>query len=166
MEQLLDAIRRGDFTPGDKLPNENDLTAQLGVSRTVAREAMEMASSEQRPRIEHDIAFHLAIAHAAGNAFLFSLTTVITSFLQIMRSMRTQVGDWPRDPQRSLTRHRSIYEAISRHDPPAAVAAMEAHLRDVLEQYEMVQHGPPRYAPATRQVSTGRMERKCHSMNV
>jgi GntR family transcriptional repressor for pyruvate dehydrogenase complex len=36
---LVDAIRNGLYNPGDKLPRERDLAAQLEVSRTTAREA-------------------------------------------------------------------------------------------------------------------------------
>jgi len=39
-EQLLAAITRGEFRPGDKLPSENELVAQFGVSRVSVREAL------------------------------------------------------------------------------------------------------------------------------
>lgn len=38
--QLIDAIRRGDFTPGGALPAERELAKQLGVSRSSIREAL------------------------------------------------------------------------------------------------------------------------------
>jgi len=39
-DQIVDAIRAGEFRPGDRLPPERDLSARCGVSRPVVREAM------------------------------------------------------------------------------------------------------------------------------
>jgi DNA-binding FadR family transcriptional regulator len=49
------SIVRGDFKAGDALPNEADLSAGLGVSRTVTREAIKVLSEkglvEARPKV-------------------------------------------------------------------------------------------------------------------
>lgn len=39
-DQLLAAINRGDFRPGDKLPSESELSKTFGVSRVSIREAL------------------------------------------------------------------------------------------------------------------------------
>lgn len=39
-EQILEAIRRGDLTTGDKLPSERELAESTGVSRPSVREAL------------------------------------------------------------------------------------------------------------------------------
>ena len=39
VEQVTNAIRRGELVPGDRLPPERDLTAQPGVSRVSVRDA-------------------------------------------------------------------------------------------------------------------------------
>lgn len=57
--QVIDSlglsIVRGDFQAGDALPNEADLSAGLGVSRTVTREAIKVLSEkglvEARPKV-------------------------------------------------------------------------------------------------------------------
>lgn len=43
---LSDRIQRGEYKSGDKLPNENELSAELGVSRTTLREAIHILASE------------------------------------------------------------------------------------------------------------------------
>ena len=40
VDQIKDAIREGRLRPGDRLPPERDLTAQLGVSRVSVRDAL------------------------------------------------------------------------------------------------------------------------------
>jgi len=40
MERLRESIERGDLSSGDRLPTEPELVSQLGVSRTVLREAI------------------------------------------------------------------------------------------------------------------------------
>ncbi len=44
-EQLFDLIKNGEIQPGERLPSERELAAQLNVSRTVVREARGTASS-------------------------------------------------------------------------------------------------------------------------
>ncbi len=40
VQHLLDIIKEGNFSPGDKLPSENELAKNLGISRTIVREAL------------------------------------------------------------------------------------------------------------------------------
>jgi GntR family transcriptional regulator, transcriptional repressor for pyruvate dehydrogenase complex len=46
VEQLRGQIRRGDLVLGDRLPTERALVAELGISRTVVREAVARLSAE------------------------------------------------------------------------------------------------------------------------
>jgi len=52
-EQIVDAIHRGDFPVGSRLPSEFELAEQMGVSRPSIREALSalqaMAIIESRP---------------------------------------------------------------------------------------------------------------------
>jgi GntR family transcriptional repressor for pyruvate dehydrogenase complex len=45
VDQIRRAILRGDVAPGDRLPGERDLAAQLGVSRTTLREGLRALES-------------------------------------------------------------------------------------------------------------------------
>ncbi|MBB5182449.1 FadR/GntR family transcriptional regulator [Catenisphaera adipataccumulans] len=47
-QTLRSWIDEGRYKPGDKLPNENELSDQLGISRTTLREAIRELVSEQR----------------------------------------------------------------------------------------------------------------------
>jgi len=54
IEEIKRMIERGELSPGDKLPNQNEFAAQLGVSRTVLREALQTLDQlgviDQRPK--------------------------------------------------------------------------------------------------------------------
>jgi GntR family transcriptional repressor for pyruvate dehydrogenase complex len=212
VESLLEAIQRGTFAPGTKLPNEHALAAQLGVSRTAAREALQRlvsldvlsarhgygyvvkraesaravrpevlvltrgpvelfallearaalekelaalaahratkeqlaemgaalgdlggAIAAQQPGTEADMAFHLAVARAARNPFLYRLSDVIRAYLERMRS---SLPSWSHDRSEVLARHQAVYEAIAAGDEAAAAAAMRGHMEMVFRQFE------------------------------
>ena len=44
-DQLAERITRGEFLPGNKLPNELELSERLSVSRTTLREALRILST-------------------------------------------------------------------------------------------------------------------------
>lgn len=54
IEEIKGMIERDELAPGDKLPNQNEFAAQLGVSRTVLREALQTLTQlrviDQRPK--------------------------------------------------------------------------------------------------------------------
>jgi GntR family transcriptional repressor for pyruvate dehydrogenase complex len=52
-EMLLDMILSGDYGAGDRLPPERVLVEQLGVSRTVVREALNLLETRGLIRVEH-----------------------------------------------------------------------------------------------------------------
>jgi GntR family transcriptional repressor for pyruvate dehydrogenase complex len=45
LQQLLERLKDGTFKPGQKLPSQNELVEQFGVSRTGIREAMQMLAA-------------------------------------------------------------------------------------------------------------------------
>jgi DNA-binding FadR family transcriptional regulator len=205
-DQIGDMIRRGEFTAGQRLPAERDLSRSLGVSRPVVREAMvslEIAglvevrtgsgayvrqAEENKPPLnagqsptdvlsarmmiegevaaqaaanaserdiqaaaeaiaemtaEHsagrpwsaaDLAFHIAVARATGNAVLAVLVEQLWleqygPVFAILSERAHLAENW----HATLRDHLAILEAIRRHDSAAARGAMRAHLGQVLD---------------------------------
>ncbi|MEM5420758.1 MULTISPECIES: FadR/GntR family transcriptional regulator [Paraburkholderia] len=200
--------------PGDKLPTESNLMTQLGVSRTVVREAISrlqaMSVIETRhgigsfvlePRREPldldvvpastlddvlsvlelrisleteaaglaaqraserdlagmrgaldtldvvirtggdssgaDLEFHISVARATGNRYFVDILTQMGAAL-IPRRRVDSAGIAHRDPQAYAElvnrEHESIFDAIARHDPEGARAAMRMHLSSSRER--------------------------------
>jgi GntR family transcriptional regulator, transcriptional repressor for pyruvate dehydrogenase complex len=111
-------------------------TAELAAMRRTPAEAkaimshakaMRQAGSDLAAQVEHDIAFHLAIADATRNPVF---TLLIASFADLMRqtcpigwrSRRTDA-----DRQAMFDQHDRVAEAINVGDPVAAIRAMSAH---------------------------------------
>lgn len=77
--------------------------------------------------VEADVAFHLAIADAAGNVALANMLKSIASLLRVWihRVMAAAEGDF----HPSYLEHVPIYEAIRDGDGDGAEAAMRTHMR-------------------------------------
>ncbi len=95
-----------------------------------AVEVMDKAARDSDAYIEADLDFHLALAEAAGNAIVLSLIDSIVGLLREQRMRIFQIGG---GPERGQFHHRRILEAVERHDPQGARAAMQAHLMQVRE---------------------------------
>jgi len=91
---------------------------------------MDQARQDSDAFIEADLDFHLALAEAAGNPIVLSL---IDSIVGLLRDQRLQIFRIGGGPERGQHHHRRILEAVARHDPQAARAAMQAHLTQVRE---------------------------------
>ncbi|AIJ24775.1 MULTISPECIES: FadR/GntR family transcriptional regulator [Amycolatopsis methanolica group] len=216
-EMVLDHVERrlmsGDLRPGDRLPPERELAAQLGASRQAVREAMRVLQAqgvirsqvgtgdgsgttvvpaparalgrvlalhlavdsfpvddvtEARVMLERfsaslaarrrkaadllrmeveldamdadldpekfseaDVAFHVAIAGAAGNRLVNELTVAIRQSVQglLLGAVSIQ-GDWESLRDRLRGEHRRIYDALLDQDDDAAADLMEQHVRE------------------------------------
>ena len=95
-----------------------------------AVDVMDKSAQDSDAFIEADLDFHLALAEAAANPIVLSLIDSIVGLLreQRLRTYRVEGG-----PERGQQHHKRILEAIKRHDPQGARAAMQAHLSQVRE---------------------------------
>ncbi len=91
---------------------------------------MDNAGQDSDAFIEADLDFHLALAEAAANPIVLSL---IDSIVVLLREQRLLIFRVEGGPERGQHHHRRILEAIVRHDPQGARAAMQAHLSQVRE---------------------------------
>lgn len=61
--QLRSLVLDGDLNPGDKLPNEADLSELFGVSRSTVREALRVLSSQNLIRTQRGVTGGSFVAH-------------------------------------------------------------------------------------------------------
>ncbi len=79
-----------------------------------------------------DLAFHLSIFKAAGNARAIRVLQDTRSLTQMFGHRTDHPAAWANPAgfaAENLGVHREVYEAICRHDPRAARRAMAAHMR-------------------------------------
>lgn len=118
----------------------------------IARNAAEVASKEDIERLAEylaknrdsvsdleafersDVAFHLALAEIGGNPVFSALHTAIAEWLALQRHISLRVPGVSVSAYRS---HEEIYEAVAARSPEDAWRAMDKHLRQVAQQFEM-----------------------------
>ncbi len=83
--------------------------------------------------VEADLNFHLAVAEAASNPFLHSISTLIEVALVEVLTLSSPSRDHARLVS-SVRAHRSIADAIAREDSDAARAAMRAVIEEGMRQ--------------------------------
>lgn len=105
-----------------------------------ACDVMNDAGCDADAFIEADLDFHLALAEAAANPIVLSL---IDSIVALLREQRLLIFRREGGPERGQHHHKRILEAIERHDPLEARAAMQAHLLQVREDSGNTPGGHP-----------------------
>ncbi|HEY7127330.1 MAG TPA: FadR/GntR family transcriptional regulator [Ktedonobacterales bacterium] len=95
--------------------------------------SMDASLEDATPYIAADNAFHRTLAQATHNALLL---TFVDSIVGLLSEQRTHVFSVPGGPARGQVHHKQILEAVRRHDPEAARAAMQAHLHQVRADVE------------------------------
>lgn len=90
-------------------------------------EAMADAMDDQHRMIHYDIAFHEAIAQAAGNALFAQIVQSFAPLMEVAvpQAWRTRTSQEQKD--NTIELHRALARAIFDADPARAAAAMEAH---------------------------------------
>ncbi|MCR9258020.1 MAG: FadR family transcriptional regulator [Alphaproteobacteria bacterium] len=96
--------------------------------------------TEGQPRRDYqaddDLAFHLAVARAAGSPVYMHIIDVIRDVLSAMMKVNRYRIFKPGDADVALGHHKAIYEAIESGDEAAAGRAMQVHLDWVLDRYQ------------------------------
>lgn len=95
-------------------------------------ERMSVGPERQGAFVTADLNFHLAVATAAGNPFLRSISTLIEIALGAVLTISSPADD-PRRLLRSVADHRAIADAIARRDSEAARASMRAVISQGIE---------------------------------
>jgi DNA-binding FadR family transcriptional regulator len=98
-----------------------------------ALESMQTSVADSESSVEPDLQFHLAILEATENAFMRPFGALIQEALRASFKLTN------RDRaafERSLRRHRDVFEAIRQRDPEAAEAAMRIVLNRTSEDIE------------------------------
>src|SRR5437667_377769 len=104
IDKIRERIVSGAWGPGDRLPKESELAAELGLSRNSLREAV----------------------RAPGTPVLISLLASLSTRMHRVRLWHGRAADNALDVTRE--EHRRIYEAIMQEDPELARAAATAHI--------------------------------------
>jgi len=63
-DQIWQTVQQGHYRPGDRLPSEQELTAQFGVSRATVREALKIMEDEHLILCRHGVGRYVAPAIA------------------------------------------------------------------------------------------------------
>lgn len=103
-------------------------------------ESMEQAGTDADTAVAADLAFHAALLRATHNDLLASLRSVIEHGLR-QRDLLVHSDPHTEDP---VPAHRSVFDAIERHDADAATAAMRALLDQAARNFEARRTSDPR----------------------
>ncbi|QBI02667.1 FadR/GntR family transcriptional regulator [Pseudoduganella albidiflava] len=92
---------------------------------------------EGRNNAANDTEFHLSIAQASGNTYLYDVLSHLSK--ELLPRARALLSDLPRDTpdvfiERVRREHEDIYGAIARQDAESARAAMHTHLNNSRER--------------------------------
>lgn len=155
IDKIKAMIVAGELAPGSRLPKEEILAGQLGLSRSSLREAVRaltamrilitrqgdgtyVSSLEPQLLLEslsfaadvpHDIAFHLRIVEAVGNPVLSMLLQVLSTRTQRVRIVR---GSRTRHALDNAHQdHEQILAALPSRDALLAASAATVHITAV-----------------------------------
>ena len=95
-------------------------------------EAMARTANDMSAMIGHDIAFHLAIAHATHNELFRQIVASFAPLMEVAIPTAWRTRETSEQRQSVLAGHRDVARAIDAGDAPAARRAMEAHFDDTV----------------------------------
>ena len=107
-----------------------------------ALDAIDQALARGEAAVDHDFAFHCAIARAARNEHFPRFLEYLGRFIIPRQSIRAGQGG-PEEQAAYLRRvqaeHRQIFDAIAKGAPDAARQGMRAHLGNSRERYKAIE---------------------------
>lgn len=113
-DQIKDAICKGSIAPGDIL-SENQVSQQLGMSRTPVREALRALASEGFVEIRNGIGAYVKPLSSKDMEDLYEVRCLLE-----MQAIKTSIYRISNDEINDLElRFQAIYDACERGDPPA-----------------------------------------------
>ena len=91
---LTTKIQNGVYRPGEKLPTEPEVMAQLGVSRTVVREAMSRLQASGLVETRHGIGTFVLASHARMDLDTGTVMTIldVIDMLELRISLETEAA--------------------------------------------------------------------------
>ncbi|QGQ44380.1 FadR/GntR family transcriptional regulator [Metabacillus sediminilitoris] len=97
IEQIKNAVQKGEFSPGDKLPPERDLAKQFSLSRGVVREAISVLESKGVVEVKPGIGVFLVTNEQEEvfqllNALLENEDSSLIELLELRQSIESQAA--------------------------------------------------------------------------
>ncbi len=127
--QIQELIISGHLEPGDKLPTEQQLTEQFGVSRTVVREAVKALAEKELLRVKHGKGVYVATP---------STETLQESMFLLFRASK--------EPLLSLLEAREILEVeIAGLAAERSTGEDRVRLKEALRKEATILHEPGAY---------------------
>jgi DNA-binding FadR family transcriptional regulator len=126
-DELTEMIAQGEFRPGDKLPNEPELSRRMQVSRTTLREALRILTTRGLVEVRRGIGTFVTVSrsiHADYNVLKIQDTNVNSKDLYEMRLMfephaayyaAIRASD---DELSTIFRYGELNERMIRHQDP------------------------------------------------
>lgn len=139
-------IERGELRSGDRLPAEREFAAQLGVSRTVLREALHTLAAYGLVELQHGRGVFVAAgsAHAAVQRLALSMTSdeaapLLRDLFEVRRTLEGAAAEWAAEratPEQIADLRANLLEGIALYQAPqvdaSAVGALDARFHAVL----------------------------------
>jgi DNA-binding FadR family transcriptional regulator len=105
-----------------------DAADLVAIKNTI--DAMSEVEDSHEVYVQHDIAFHRAVAAATHNPFVSLFISFVDLKLQESIFVALRKLDFHSTTQISIREHKAIYDAIASRDPASASAAMRSHLQN------------------------------------
>ncbi|MDQ3653683.1 MAG: FadR family transcriptional regulator [Chloroflexota bacterium] len=132
IEQIVDALLRGDLKPGDRMPTERDLAVRFSVSRTAVRDAIKILAGRGVVDVRHGSGIYIAANEATVLERLDQVDlhdALLTDLFVVRKVLETKIASLAADrrTERQVQRLRdNITEARFHAHDVATVSRLDA----------------------------------------